>query len=250
MRLFGIIGYPLGHSYSQKHFTEKFERESIPDHAYRKFELTDIGQLPGLLEREPDLCGFNVTIPYKVKVIDYLDEIDPVASEIGAVNTVRVTRRNGRPYLQGFNTDAPAFRESLLRNLMTLPETALVLGTGGAARSVMYTLIDLNIVPVMVSRRPLRGGYSYDDLPGDVISEAGLIVNATPVGMAPDIDASPPIDYSCLRDGQMLFDLTYNPPVTAFLAEGEAHGCQTVNGEEMFLIQAGLAWNIWNEEVR
>ena len=250
MRLFGIIGYPLGHSYSQKHFTEKFERESIPDHAYRKFELTDMGQLPGLLEREPDLCGFNVTIPYKVKVIDYLDEIDPVASEIGAVNTVRVTRRNGRPYLQGFNTDAPAFRESLLRNLMTLPETALVLGTGGAARSVMYTLIDLNIVPVMVSRRPLRGGYSYDDLPGDVINEAGLIVNATPVGMAPDIDASPPIDYSCLRDGQMLFDLTYNPPVTAFLAEGEAHGCQTVNGEEMFLIQAGLAWNIWNEEVR
>lgn len=250
MRLFGIIGYPLGHSYSQKYFTEKFERESMPHHAYRKFELSDIGQLPGLLEREPDLCGFNVTIPYKVKVIDYLDEIDPVASEIGAVNTVRVTRRDGRPCLQGFNTDAPAFRESLLRNLMTLPETALVLGTGGAARSVMYTLIDLNIVPVMVSRRPLRGGYSYDDLPGDVISEAGLIVNATPVGMAPDIDALPPIDYSCLRDGQMLFDLTYNPPVTAFLAEGEAHGCQTVNGEEMFLIQAGLAWNIWNEEVR
>jgi shikimate dehydrogenase len=250
MRLFGIIGYPLGHSYSQKHFTEKFERESIPHHAYRKFELSDIGQLPGLLEREPDLCGFNVTIPYKVKVIDYLDEIDPVASEIGAVNTVRITRRDGKPCLQGFNTDAPAFRESLLRNLMTLPETALVLGTGGAARSVMYTLIDLNIVPVMVSRRPLRGGYSYDDLPGDVISEAGLIVNATPVGMSPDIDALPPIDYSCLRDSQMLFDLTYNPPVTAFLTEGEAHGCQTVNGEEMFLIQAGLAWNIWNEEVR
>ncbi|MFZ2286000.1 MAG: shikimate dehydrogenase, partial [Bacteroidales bacterium] len=233
MRLFGIIGYPLGHSYSRKHFTEKFERESITDHAYRKFELSDIGQLPGLLEREPELCGFNVTIPYKVQVIDFLDEIEPVASEIGAVNTVRVLRRNGRPYLQGFNTDAPAFRESLLRNLMTLPETALVLGTGGAARSVMYTLIDLNIIPVMVSRRPLRGGYSYDDLPGDVISEAGLIVNATPVGMAPDIASMPPIDYSCLRDGQMLFDLTYNPPLTAFLAEGEAHGCQTVNGEEM-----------------
>lgn len=250
MRLFGIIGYPLGHSFSQKHFTEKFERESIPDHAYRKFELSDIGQLPGLLEREPDLCGFNVTIPYKVQVIDYLDETDPVASEIGAVNTVRVSRRNGRPFLQGFNTDAPAFRESLMRNLITLPETALVLGTGGAARSVTHTLIDLNIIPILVSRRPLRGGYSYDDLPGDVISEAGLIVNATPVGMAPDTNAMPPIDYSCLRDGQLLFDLTYNPPVTAFLAEGEAHGCQTVNGEEMFLVQADLAWKIWNEEIR
>lgn len=250
MRLFGIIGYPLGHSFSQKHFTEKFERESIPGHAYRKFELSEIGQLPGLLEREPDLCGFNVTIPYKVQVIDYLDEIDTVASEIGAVNTVRVSRRNGRPFLQGFNTDAPAFRESLLKNLITLPESALVLGTGGASKSVMHTLIDLNIMAIPVSRRPVRGGYSYDELPGDVISEAGLIVNATPVGMAPDIDAMPPIDYSYLRDGQLLFDLTYNPPLTAFLAEGEAHGCQTVNGEEMFLFQADLAWKIWNEEIR
>jgi len=250
MRLFGIIGYPLGHSFSQKHFTEKFERESIPDHAYRKFELSDIGQLPALLESEPDLCGFNVTIPYKVQVIAYLDEIDPVASEIGAVNTVRVSRRNGRPFLLGFNTDAPAFRESLMKNLLTLPETALVLGTGGAARSVTHTLIDLNIIPILVSRRALRGGYTYDDLPGDVISDAGLIVNATPVGMAPDTDAMPPLDYSYLRDGQLLFDLTYNPPVTAFLAEGEAHGCQTVNGEEMFLVQAGLAWKIWNEEIK
>lgn len=250
MRLFGIIGYPLGHSFSQKHFTEKFERESIPDHAYRKFELSDIGQLPALLESEPDLCGLNVTIPYKVQVIAYLDEIDPVASEIGAVNTVRVSRRNGRPFLQGFNTDAPAFRESLMKNLLTLPETALVLGTGGAARSVTHTLIDLNIIPILVSRRPLRGGYTYDDLPGDVISDAGLIVNATPVGMAPATDAMPPIDYSYLRDGQLLFDLTYNPPVTAFLAEGEARGCQTVNGEEMFLVQAGLAWKIWNEEIK
>jgi shikimate dehydrogenase len=250
MRLYGIIGYPLGHSFSQKDFTEKFERESIPDHAYRKFELSDIGQLPALLESEPDLCGFNVTIPYKVQVIAYLDEIDPVASEIGAVNTVRVSRRNGRPFLQGFNTDAPAFRESLMKNLLTLPETALVLGTGGAARSVTHTLIDLNIIPILVSRRALRGGYTYDDLPGDVISDAGLIVNATPVGMAPDTEAMPPIDYSYLRGGQMLFDLTYNPPVTAFLAEGEARGCQTVNGEEMFLVQAGLAWKIWNEEIK
>jgi shikimate dehydrogenase len=250
MRLFGIIGKPLGHSFSQRHFTDKFERESLADHAYRKFELPDIAQLPGLLEREPDMCGFNVTIPYKVQIIDYLDEIDPVASEIGAVNIVRVTRRDGIPFLQGFNTDAPAFRESLLRNLVTLPESALVLGTGGAARSVMHTLIDLNIIPVMVSRRPHRGGFSYDDLPGDVISDAGLIVNATPVGMAPAIQDKPPIDYSCLREGQMLFDLTYNPPVTAFLAEGEAYGCQTVNGEEMFLIQAELSWSIWNEGVR
>ncbi len=250
MKLFGIIGYPLGHSFSQKHFTDKFAREGLTGHAYGKYELRSIEELPSLLDGEPDLRGFNVTIPYKVKVIDYLNEIDAVASEIGAVNTVRVTRRNGRPWLKGYNTDAPAFRESLLRNLLTLPEYAIVLGTGGAAKSVMHTLLDLNIMTAQVSRQPIRGGYSYEELPGDVIGEAGLIVNATPVGMAPATDAMPPIDYTYLREGQMLFDLIYNPPVTAFLAKGEEHGCQTVNGQEMFLIQADLAWGIWNEEIR
>ncbi|HNX83600.1 MAG: shikimate dehydrogenase [Bacteroidales bacterium] len=247
MRLYGIIGFPLGHSFSQKHFSEKFEREHLSDHAYRKFELPEIGMLPELLVREPDLCGFNVTIPWKVKVMDFLDDIDPVAAEIGAVNTVKVTRHGGKAWLKGFNTDAPAFRESLLSNLDTLPDSALVLGTGGAAKSVIHTLIDLNIIAVPVSRKPVRGGYTYDDLPGYMISEAGVIINTTPVGMAPHTEAMPPIDYSCLREGQLLFDLIYNPPVTAFLSRGEEHGCITVNGEEMFLIQAGLAWEIWND---
>jgi shikimate dehydrogenase len=250
MRLFGIIGYPLGHSFSQKYFTEKFSRENLADHSYLKFELTSIDSLPSLLEKEQDLCGFNVTIPYKITVMDYLSEIDAKASEIGAVNTVRVTRKNGRPYLTGFNTDAPAFRESLLENLILLPETALVLGTGGAARSVMHTLIDLNIRAIPVSRKPVKEGYSYYDLPGEVISEAGLIVNTTPLGTAPVTDASPPIDYSFLREGQLLFDLVYNPPVTQFLKMGEEHGCQTVNGEGMFLKQAELAWKVWNPQVR
>ncbi|MCU0459234.1 MAG: shikimate dehydrogenase [Bacteroidales bacterium] len=248
MRLFGIIGYPLGHSFSQKLFTEKFEREKLPDHAYRKFELPEIEKLPVLIENEPGLCGFNVTIPWKVKVMDFLDEVDPVAAEIGAVNTVRVTRQNGRPWLKGFNTDAPAFRESLLRNLTSLPETALVLGTGGASKSVIHTLIDLNIIAIPVSRQPVRGGYTYDDLPDYLVSEAGIIINTTPLGMAPATEAMPPIDYSCLREGQLLFDLIYNPPVTSFLAMGEQQGCHIVNGEEMFLIQAQLAWDIWNDE--
>jgi shikimate dehydrogenase len=250
MRLFGIIGYPLGHSFSQKYFTEKFSRENLAEHSYSKFELTSIDLLPALIEKEHDLCGFNVTIPYKIAVMDYLDEIDGMASEIGAVNTVRVTRKNGKPYLTGFNTDAPAFRESLLENLIILPETALVLGTGGASRSVMHTLIELNIRAIPVSRKPVKGGYSYDDLPGDVISEAGLIVNTTPLGTAPATDSSPPIDYSFLREGQLLFDLVYNPPVTQFLKMGEEYGCQTVNGEEMFLKQAELAWTIWNPKIR
>jgi len=247
MRLLGIIGFPLGHSFSQKYFTEKFSREHLAEHSYKKFELNSIDLLPALLEKEPDLCGFNVTIPYKIRVMDYLDEIDGMAAEIGAVNTVRVTRRKGsQPYLTGFNTDAPAFRESLLENLVMLPETALVLGTGGASRSVMHTLIDMNIRAIPVSRRPVKEGYSYYDLPGEVISEAGLIVNTTPLGTAPATDASPPIDYSFLREGQLLFDLVYNPPVTQFLMMGEEHGCHTVNGEAMFLKQAELAWNVWN----
>lgn len=246
MKLFGIIGYPLGHSFSQKHFSEKFEREQLSDHAYRKFELPALEMLPGLIQSESALCGFNVTIPWKVKVMDYLDEVDPVAAEIGAVNTVRVSRRNGKVWLEGFNTDAPAFRESLLRNLTHLPETALVLGTGGASKSVIHTLIDLNIIAIPVSRQPVRGGYTYDDLPDYLVSEAGIIINTTPLGMAPATEAMPPIDYSCLREGQLLFDLIYNPPVTSFLALGEEQGCQTVNGEEMFLIQAQLAWDIWN----
>jgi shikimate dehydrogenase len=250
MRLFGIIGYPLGHSFSQKYFTEKFSREGLAELSYSKFELTSIDLLPALLEKEHDLCGFNVTIPYKIAVMDYLDEIDGMAAEIGAVNTVRVTRKNGKPYLSGFNTDAPAFRESLLENLITLPETALVLGTGGASRSVMHTIIELNIRAIPVSRKPVKGGYSYDDLPGEVISEAGLIVNTTPLGTAPATDSSPPIDYSFLREGQLLFDLVYNPPVTQFLKMGEEYGCQTVNGEEMFLKQAELAWTVWNPKIR
>jgi len=250
MRLFGIIGYPLGHSFSQKYFTEKFSRENLADHSYLKFELTSIGMLPALLDKEHDLCGFNVTIPYKIAVMDYLHEIDAMAAEIGAVNTVRVTRKNGRPYLTGFNTDAPAFRESLLENLIMLPETALVLGTGGASRSVMHTLIELNIRAIPVSRRPVKEGYSYYDLPGEVISEAGLIVNTTPLGTTPATDTSPPIDYSFLREGQLLFDLVYNPPVTQFLKMGEEHGCQTVNGERMFLKQAELAWKAWNPQIR
>ena len=245
MRLFGIIGFPLGHSFSQKHFTEKFDRECFYDYAYRKFELPEIEMLPALIDSEPELCGFNVTIPWKIEVIKFLDEIDPEAAGIGAVNTVKVSHQHGRPWLKGYNTDAPAFRESLLKNLVTLPESALVLGTGGAAKSVMHTLLDLNIMAIPVSRRPVSGGYSYDELPGELISEAGVIVNTTPLGTAPATDTMPPIDYSYLREGQLLF---YNPPVTSFLARGEEQGCLTVNGEEMFLIQAGLAWDIWNNE--
>lgn len=250
MRLFGIIGYPLGHSFSQQYFSEKFSKENLTDCRYLKFEIASLDMLPSLLEREPDLCGFNVTIPYKIKVIDYLNEIDSAAAEIGAVNTVRVTRKNGKAYLRGYNSDAPAFRESLLNNLTSLPETAVVLGTGGASKSVCHVLIDLGIHTILVSRKPSPGNFTYQDLPGEILSTAGIIINTTPVGTTPDTDFSPQIDYSFLRDGQLLFDLIYNPPRTRFLILGEEQGCHTVNGEEMFHIQAEMAWEIWTGKIK
>jgi len=247
MRLFGIIGYPLGHSFSEKYFTGKFLTEKLPDCLYRKFEISSIDLLPSLIEREKDLVGFNVTIPYKIQVIRYLDDTDKEADEIGAVNTVKVIWRNDRPFLKGFNTDAPAFRHSLLDNLDTLPESAIVLGTGGASKSVSNVLIDLGIRVVQVSRTTGRNIYSYKTVPAEEVRNAGLIVNTTPVGMSPETNAAPPLDYSNLREGQLLFDLIYNPPATRFMQIGEEHGCLTVNGSEMFHKQAELAWEIWNK---
>jgi len=206
--------------------------------------------LPALLEKESELTGFNVTIPYKVQIIKYLNEVDEAAAEIGAVNTVRVTRINGKPYLKGFNTDAPAFRQSLLDNLLSLTESAVVLGTGGASRSVCHELLELGIRVITVSRKPATGIYTYQDLPGEVLGSAGVVVNTTPLGTFPDTEASPPIDYSSLREGQLLFDLVYNPPQTRFLRLGEEQGCQTVNGEGMFLLQAEMAWEIWNNSLK
>jgi len=250
MRLFGIIGYPLGHSFSERYFTAKFERENMADCRYRKFELPSLDMLPKLLDREQDLAGFNVTIPYKIRIMDHLHEIDPDAAEIGAVNTVRVTRRNGAVHLKGYNTDAPAFRQSLLENLSSLPESAVVLGTGGASKSVCHVLMELNIRVITVSRNSATGIFTYHDLPGEELHSAGLIVNTTPVGTFPDTKTAPPIDYSWLREGQLLFDLIYNPPQSLFLRLGEGQGCQTLNGEEMFHIQAEMAWEAWNRETK
>jgi len=250
MRLFGIIGYPLGHSFSQNHFTAKFRKENLSDCSYRKFEIASIDLLPSILKSEPDLCGFNVTIPYKVQVIKYLDDIDKTADEIGSVNTVRVTRKNGKAFLKGFNTDALGFRESLLNYLTAIPETAIILGTGGASKSVFYVLTELGIRSLLVSRDSEKGSYSYQTLPGREIANAGLIVNTTPVGMAPAIDKCPPLEYDYLNGNQLLFDLIYNPPVTKFMQKGEERGCLAVNGEEMFLIQAEHAWRIWNENTK
>ncbi len=246
MKLYGLIGFPLGHSFSHHYFTEKFEREGLAGYSYRLFELPDIEQLPALIEGEPLLRGFNVTIPWKVKVIEYLDETDPEAMSIGAVNTVTVTRGDGGCKMKGYNSDAPAFRETLMEYLSAPPSLALVLGTGGAARSVTSALKQMGTEVVPVSRSSVPGGYRYDTLPPELLRRAGVIVNTTPLGMAPEINTLPPIDYSCLTEGQLLYDLVYNPPLTRFLLKGTEQGCATVNGMAMLRRQAELAWQIWS----
>lgn len=243
MRKYGLIGYPLGHSASARYFTAKFGREGIADASYALYELPSIDQLPALLAKTPELCGFNVTIPYKRQIIPYLDEMSYEARNIGAVNCVR--REGGR--LVGYNTDVIGLRASLGDFLAgDMPERALVLGTGGASQAVQYVLAEMGIEFLLVSRDPARGNCCYDDLSCEMIASHRLIVNATPVGTYPDTEAAPKLPYAFLSPDHYLFDLVYNPPLTSFLDYGRQRGAHIRNGEGMFVGQAEAAWEIWN----
>ncbi len=244
MRRFGIIGRPLGHSASARHFTEKFEQEGL-DCAFAQYELPSIEALPDLLAATPELEGFNVTIPYKQQVMRYLDALSPEAERIGAVNCVRRTA-DGR--LVGYNTDIIGLRVALNELLgAAVIEHALVLGTGGASQAVQYALMEREIPYALVSRDATRGEYTYDNLPVEVVAESKLIVNATPVGTWPKVEEAPCIPYAYLTPEHHLLDLVYNPPVTQFLAYGEQRGAKTMNGQRMFLGQAAAGWELWNQ---
>ncbi|MCD8102804.1 MAG: shikimate dehydrogenase [Alistipes sp.] len=242
MDIYGIIGNPLGHSFSKQYFTEKFEREGVQGAVYEKFPLDDISQLPGLIATNPGLKGLNVTIPYKQQVIPYLDSLDDGAREIGAVNCISL--RDGK--LTGHNTDADGFRASLLEFLGDERPDALVLGTGGAAKAVNYVLDTLGIGHISVSRSKAPGTLTYGELDGSVMAAHMLIVNTSPVGTFPDVNSSPAIPYDLLTPAHRLFDLVYNPAETAFMREGAARGARTVNGFRMLIGQAEKAWEIWN----
>ncbi len=246
MRLFGIIGYPLGHSFSEEYFTEKFIREGLTDCSYRKFPIGSIDLLPRILNDNLDLQGFNVTIPYKKEVMGYLHSLDAVAEGVGAVNVVTVTRNDGILQLKGYNSDAPAFRTTVERHIGKRAMTALVLGTGGASAAVSYSLEQLGAVVMKVSRTPGKNTILYSDLTPSLLRSSDLIVNTTPLGMHPDITSCPPIDYNLLEPHQVLYDVVYNPLKTEFLKRGEARGCTIINGMEMLHLQAELAWNIWS----
>ena len=238
MKRYALIGHPLGHSFSKAYFTKKFEREGI-DGCYENFDLADIEQLPSLLQQHPDLRGFNVTIPYKEVILPYLDKVDSVALEVGAVNTVKVLT-DGK--LIGYNTDVLGINSSLLT-----PHSSLILGTGGASKAVQYVLRKSNIPYKTVSRYKEKGDLTYQDLTPEIIQSHLLIINATPVGMAPNINEAPHLPYDAITPDHTLFDLIYNPEETLFLKYGREHGATTINGLTMLHAQAEASWEIWKK---
>ena len=242
MRAFGLIGYPLGHSFSKKYFADKFEREGITGNAYELFPLEQIDQLEDLLASNPDLAGLNVTIPYKEQVIPYLDSMSPVVEEIGACNCIHI--QEGR--LMGHNTDVIGFSRSLLPKLKPHHRQALILGTGGSSKAVAYTLKELGIPFLQVSRIPADGMIAYEEIDQRMLESHTLLINTTPVGMFPDIAKAPAIPYEFIGADHYLFDLVYNPERTRFLQEGALRGAAVENGSDMLVIQAEASWEIWN----
>ena len=244
MRRFALIGLPLGHSFSQRYFTAKFTTEGISDCIYDLFPLEDISQLPSLLDMHPDLEGLNVTIPYKEKVIPFLDDMSEVVRDCGACNCIRRTPTG----LFGHNTDVVGFEQSLQAGLQPSHRQALILGTGGASKAVAYVLQKKGIAYRYVSRRPSQNSsiLTYQDLDDTILSSHTLLINTTPLGTFPAIEEAPPIPYDLLTAAHYLFDLVYNPPVTKFLQEGLLRGATTHNGSDMLVIQAEESWRIWN----
>ena len=247
MKKFGLFGYPLGHSFSARFFNEKFQRENI-DATYDNYEIAEIAALSHIVESQPQLVGFNVTIPHKQAIVPLLHFISPEAAEIGAVNVVRVVRpAEGKIQLWGYNTDVIGFRESLRPLLHSHHQRALVLGTGGASKAVIHGLKQLGIHAQPVSREPKEGILTYSDITPDVIHHFHIIVNASPVGMYPKVDAAPDLPYSALTSKHILYDLVYNPTETVFMKKGREQGAVVKNGLEMLRLQAIAAWKIWNE---
>lgn len=245
-RTFGLIGYPLTHSFSQNFFNKKFEAENISAQ-YLNFEIPDIGDLMEVVSEYPNLSGLNVTIPYKEQVLPYLDEIDDDAKKIGAVNVIKFIRKKDTLKFKGYNSDIIGFCDSIKPLLSPQRKKALILGTGGAAKAVRQGLINLGVEPTYVSRTRREGVITYDDLTPEIMAAHKVIVNTTPLGMYPHIDECPDILYSELTPQHLCYDLLYNPDVTLFLKRAREQGAQIKNGLEMLLLQAFVSWNIWNE---
>lgn len=264
MKKYGLIGYPLSHSFSKKYFTEKFEREGITDCVYELYPIEAISNFHEFLHQHPDLCGLNVTIPYKVDVMQYIDWLNTEAKHVGAVNTIRIDKESpvsvafqgevgfgGDDFrLEGFNTDIYGFEESLKPLLKSRHKSALVLGNGGAAKAVFYVLDKLEIPYKVITRREQPGTILFEQLTPEMMAENKLIINTTPVGTSPKVDECPPVPYEAVTDDHLLYDLIYNPEQTLFMQKGAEAGATVKNGHEMLILQAERAWEIWNSTER
>jgi shikimate dehydrogenase len=248
MRKFGLIGYPLGHSFSQKYFTEKFALEKIADCSYQNFPLKHIEEFPDLIRKNPDLCGLNVTLPYKTAILNYIDAREAAIDEIGAVNVLKFKRIGGIFKIYGFNSDVTGIRDSILPYLNDNVKNVMILGTGGSSRAVNYTMKILGLNVTLVSRNRKHGVICYRDLTPGLIRNTDIIINTTPLGMFPDISTKPDINYDLLKEKHILFDLVYNPEYTSFLKMGKERGCKIITGLTMLYSQADRSWEIWNEE--
>ncbi len=242
MRQFGLIGYPLSHSFSKKYFTEKFAAENISGCNYELYAIESIDLLPSLLQNVQGLEGLNVTIPYKESVLPYLHDQSAAVQEIGACNCICI--RNGK--LTGFNTDVVGFRQSIEPLLKTHHRNALVLGTGGAAKAVVWVLKQLGITYSYVSRKKAEGILSYEEITAAVLKNYPLVINTTPLGMQPNVLGKPSLPYECVTEDFLFYDLVYNPAKTAFLEAAEKQGATIKNGADMLVIQAEESWKIWN----
>lgn len=248
MKKYGLLGYPLTHSFSKRFFTEKFEKENI-DSTYENFEIDTIEKFPDVVKHNPEIVGFNVTIPYKEQVIPFLDELNDSAQQIGAVNTIKVKRTGDNIYLKGFNTDTHGFETSLRPLLKDYHKKALILGTGGASKALKYVLEHLGIEYISASIEELKENeIRYEDIDKQMMKERLLIINATPLGTYPKVETYPSIPYEFITKKHLLFDLVYNPEITQFMAKGLEKGATVKNGYEMLLNQALKSYEIWNSE--
>jgi len=240
---YGLIGKNISYSFSRGYFKKKFEEMGLNDHVYQNFDLSSISEFPAIFKNTKNVKGLNVTIPYKEEVMDFLNDIDPAAKKIGAVNTIKVSKEG----LKGFNTDAYGFKKSLEPHLKKHHQKGLILGTGGASKAIAYVLKELDITYSFVSRSGKNNGFTYDELTDDIIEEHTLIINCSPVGTFPDIEKKPNIPYRKISEEHLLFDLIYNPEETAFLTAGKTKGATICNGYNMLEYQAEKSWEIWNK---
>ena len=246
MDKYGLIGYPLGHSFSMSFFNQKFEDEGI-DAKYENFEIPSIDSLPEVLDSNPNLQGLNVTMPYKEKVISFLDSISPEARAIGAVNVIKVTHEGKSVKLKGYNSDVIGFTKSISPMLEKCHKKALILGTGGASKAINFGLKSLGLETVFVSRFERPGTIQYKDITPDIVHEYNVIVNCTPIGMYPHTEECPQLPYEAMDSHTILYDLIYNPDNTLFMQRGAEHGANVKNGLEMLLLQAFASWEFWHK---